>query len=56
VPTEVDAGFGGPGAANSVADSNGPFGLAGGLLLAAGGLMLTGAGVVAFRRRGKHSV
>ncbi|MFF0346047.1 hypothetical protein [Kribbella sp. NPDC004875] len=40
VPTEVDAGFGGPGAANSVAGSNSPFGLAGGLLLAAGGLML----------------
>ncbi|MEV4261248.1 hypothetical protein [Kribbella sp. NPDC049584] len=57
VPTEVDAGFGGPGgSANSVADSNSPFGLAGGLLLTVGGLLLTGAGVVAFRRRGKHSV
>ncbi|TDW75068.1 hypothetical protein [Kribbella pratensis] len=57
VPTEVDAGFGGPGSsANSVAGSNSPFGLAGGLLLTVGGLLLTGAGVVAFRRRGKHSV
>jgi hypothetical protein len=54
VPTEVDAGFGGPDA-KSVADSNSPFGLAGGLLLAAGGMLLAGAGVVTFRRRGKHT-
>jgi len=54
VPTEVDAGFGGP-ASNSVAGGNSPFGLAGGLLLAAGGAMLAGAGIVALRRRGTHS-
>jgi hypothetical protein len=54
VPTEVDAGAAGPGS-NSVADSNSPFGLAGGLLLAAGGAMLVGAGIVSLRRRGTHS-
>ncbi|GAA1580198.1 MAG TPA: hypothetical protein VGN37_19520 [Actinocatenispora sp.] len=54
VPTEVDAGFGGS-AGGSLAGSNSPFGLVGGLLLAAGGAMLAGAGFVALRRRGKHS-
>ncbi|HZX06642.1 hypothetical protein [Kribbella sp.] len=54
VPTEVDAGFGGS-AGNSLAGGNGPFGLVGGLLLAAGGAMLAGGGFVALRRRGKHS-
>ncbi|HEY3562909.1 MAG TPA: hypothetical protein VGL05_35835 [Kribbella sp.] len=55
VPTEVDAGFGGP-AGGSLANSNSPFGLVGGLLLAAGGAMLAGGGFFALRRRGKHSV
>ncbi|WP_427895939.1 hypothetical protein ACQHIV_18560 [Kribbella sp. GL6] len=54
VPTEVDAGFGGT-AGGSLAGGNGPFGLVGGLLLAAGGAMLAGGGFVALRRRGKHS-
>ncbi|MFG1905491.1 hypothetical protein [Kribbella sp. NPDC048928] len=55
VPTEVDAGFGGPDS-GSGAGGNSPFGLVGGLLLAAGGAMLAGGGFVALRRRGKHSV
>jgi hypothetical protein len=55
VPTEVDAGFGGPDSGTG-AGGNSPFGLVGGLLLAAGGVMLAGGGFVALRRRGKHSV
>ena len=54
VPTAIDAGFGGSDG-DSVANSNGAFGLAGGLLLAAGGILMAGAGVVTFRRRGKHT-
>ncbi|MFI6830731.1 hypothetical protein ACIBG5_26775 [Kribbella sp. NPDC050241] len=54
VPTEVDAGLGG-GSASSVAGINSPFSLTGGLLLAAGGLMLAGGVVVGLRRRGRHS-
>jgi hypothetical protein len=53
VPTEIDAGLSG---GSSDGDGSGPFGLLGGVLIAAGGVMLAGGAAVALRRRGKHSL
>jgi hypothetical protein len=55
VPTAVNAGLDGY-STNSVAGSKSPFSVAGGLLLAIGGLMLAGGAAVTLRRRGRHSI
>jgi hypothetical protein len=55
VPTAVDAGVGGAQSRGANAGS-GSFGILGGGLVAAGGLLLAVGAFVALRRRGRHSV
>jgi hypothetical protein len=56
VPTEVDAGSGGTVGTTLASATQGPVGILGGLLLAAGAALLAAGGIAGLRRRGRHSV